>query len=369
MIERALTLLSSTPGIAVEHLPFQFTTAWDKARTVRIGKVLELLAVLVRLLRLRAREPIDLIIFPIGGPHLIAVIRDVLLLPSMILASDRVVLNIHAGGIAEMLPRLPSLVKKVAGAIYGRCDGAIVLTDFGRADALALGISNTVVVPNTIPDRYSSEQVQRVTDRAPSLLYVGHLGPDKGTPDLLRAFARVVADHPGSQLVLLGEPIRPYSFAELSSDLGELGIEEHVSVRGVVVGEEKDQVYASSDLFVFPSIAPFESFPLVILEAMMWALPIVVTDWRAHREILGTPPGGICFDPRPDLSESLRSALLAALESREAWESWGALNRGRFRSYTAQTRDPFVAAVEHFLSEPQQRFNRESPPRSKEIDS
>jgi len=61
-----------------------------------------------------------------------------------------------------------------------------------------------------------------------------------------------------------------------------LNLSNEVNYLGKLYGEEKHQLYAESDIFVFPTYYPNETFGLVLLEAMSHSLPII-----------STPEGGI----------------------------------------------------------------------------
>jgi glycosyltransferase involved in cell wall biosynthesis len=109
----------------------------------------------------------------------------------------------------------------------------------------------------------------------------------------------------------------------------QLRLDDVIELSGLRLGDAKWECYAQADLFVFPSVAP-ESFGLVTVEAMMWALPIVACDWRGNREVLGDKFGGILFQPYPDPASALAQALLEAVAAREKWKEWGLQNRRMF---------------------------------------
>jgi glycosyltransferase involved in cell wall biosynthesis len=329
MIERLLTEMKQRTAVETVHLSFRFTRHVQQARRAGFGKAIELLAVLSRLLRIRFAGPIDLLVYPIGGPQLVPTIRDLCILPFVAAASRRFAIHFHAGGIAEFLPKLPPPIRGALKALCSRASAGIVMTEFGRRDPESLGIERVLTVPHALDDTYESSAVLRGVG-LPKLLYVGHLCPDKGTTALLTAVAALRNGGSNCELVLMGECLAPYTAADLKSDIERHGLQGCVHLPGVLSGREKWQQLAAADLFVFPSVAP-ESFGLVLVEAMMWALPIVATDWRGSREVVGEDVGGICFRPEPGLSGALTGALIAALEEQPQWRTWGAKNRERYQ--------------------------------------
>ena len=62
-----------------------------------------------------------------------------------------------------------------------------------------------------------------------------------------------------------------YKFAK------RLNLESSVTYLGVRYGIEKEAVFEQADIFAMPSFYHNECFPLVLLEAMQYSLPIVST--------------------------------------------------------------------------------------------
>ncbi|MCB1237837.1 MAG: glycosyltransferase family 4 protein [Verrucomicrobiae bacterium] len=303
-----------------------------------MGKIIELTRVWARLLRLRRGGPIDVILYPVGGPHLAPLLRDLCLLPLARLCARRVVLHFRAAGLAEALPRLPAPARFLVGKTYRACGEAIALTNFGRRDPEAAGIpaDRIAVVPNGCEDRHRSDFVSIAQIRASgaplTLLNAGLLCSDKGSPALIEAFAGLTRRFPerSLRLRLAGSPMGDCTTASLRDLAEKHGVGDRVELCGVLEGEALDRAYASGDLFVFSTVAPFESFGMVLIEAMMWGLPIVATDWRANTEVFGEDPGGLLADTTPTLAAGLESALATALERESEWPGWSEKNRRRF---------------------------------------
>jgi glycosyltransferase involved in cell wall biosynthesis len=335
MIEQTIRQFREADLFDVEHLPFRFTPSAGVTRQANIGKLFEGFRVLARFFGLRLRGRIDAILYPIGGPQFVPTVRDLLLLPAILLLSRRVVIHFHAGGIAETLDQLPWPVPPLAKFIYQKASSAIVMTEFGRKDPEFLAIREIEVVPHNFEDAFDSALVRRAQSGVPRVLYLGHFFAEKGTPHLLRAIGGLVARGAQLHLDLVGECLPPYSEEELRESITELALTNHVTVHGVLSDRAKWQRYAEAELFVFPSVAR-ESFGVVIAEAMMWSLPVLACDWRGNREVLGNPPEDLVFSPAADLTNQLQRALENALAHRERWAEWGQRNREVFlRRYDA----------------------------------
>ena len=335
MIRKAVAQFSRCSDCEVVHLPFFFTPDVSTARRGGLSKALELVRVIGRLVRIRLRGPIDLLLYPVGGPQRIPMIRDLFLLPFVFLCARRVVLHFHAAGIADVLANGPhQTLAQMLANIYRRAFAAVVMTEFNRRDPEAVGIKRTMVVPHRIEDEFDHALVRRKNDNAIRLLYVGHLCADKGTPQLLEAFADLRRKHPELelelQLELVGECLPPFSQDELNTLLDRFRIRSHVRLSGVLTGRAKKEAFGRADVFVFPTVAPYESFGLVLVEAMSWNLPVIASKWRGNLDVLTPALGGIAFRVTSSLAGSIGEALSQALQQRDQWPAWGERNRQIF---------------------------------------
>jgi len=111
------------------------------------------------------------------------------------------------------------------------------------------------------------------------LLHVARLVQKKGTSDLLRAFARILPEHPAARLVIVGDgPLRP----ALEAEARQLGIFERVEFLGVLSNDEVLAWDARAAIKVVPSITAEngdqEGLGIVNLEAGALGVPVVAYD-------------------------------------------------------------------------------------------
>jgi glycosyltransferase involved in cell wall biosynthesis len=59
-----------------------------------------------------------------------------------------------------------------------------------------------------------------------------------------------------------------------------------VTYADFVMGPAKEKILRESDCFCFPTYYYAESFPLVLVEAMAFGLPVITTRWRSIPELL-----------------------------------------------------------------------------------
>jgi alpha-1,3-rhamnosyl/mannosyltransferase len=195
-----------------------------------------------------------------------------------------------------------------------------------------------VVIPHgvdTAPKPTPSDVlVERYRLDGPVVLYPAITYPHKNHAVLVRAFAEVLADHPGALLVLPGgrgseeEPLRRL--------IAELGISERVRRTGRISASDVAGLYRDATLVAVPS--RYEGFGLPAVEAMAYGAPLVAADATALPEVVGD--AGTLVDP-DDVGEwasaidrlladpKARRSMAKALKARAGRYSWAA-NAARF---------------------------------------
>jgi glycosyltransferase involved in cell wall biosynthesis len=109
------------------------------------------------------------------------------------------------------------------------------------------------------------------------LLAVGRLTPEKGLEYLVQAANRLPQVQ---QVVIAGASDHDSSYRQ---QLEKLDTGKKVIFTGFTTGEDLRQLYSHARCFVLPSVN--EGFPMVMLEAMAYGLPIVCSDIPGTRQV------------------------------------------------------------------------------------
>ena len=109
------------------------------------------------------------------------------------------------------------------------------------------------------------------------LLAVGRLTPEKGLEYLVEAANRLPQVQ---QVVIAGASDHDSAYREL---LERLDVNKKVIFTGFTTGEDLRQLYSHARCFVLPSVN--EGFPMVMLEAMAYSLPILCSDIPGTRQV------------------------------------------------------------------------------------
>jgi glycosyltransferase involved in cell wall biosynthesis len=154
---------------------------------------------------------------------------------------------------------------------------------------------------------------------------VGRLAPVKGQRELLQAVAGLRQRHPGLHAVLIGADLEAGGDfrAELERLAHSLGIADGVHVAGFRA--DAAAALREMDVVVLPS--SIEGLPLVVLEAMAHAKPVVATAVGGTPEAVVDGATGLLVPPGD--SEALTAALERVLADEELRRRLGEAGRAR----------------------------------------
>lgn len=114
---------------------------------------------------------------------------------------------------------------------------------------------------------------ERATLNTNQITVMGRLSKEKAYDDMLRVFKKVLDQKPEAILNIVGDGDERSSLSILAD---QLEISESVIFHGNTVGDKKDEIMKNTSVFVTTS--HYESFGLVLLEAMSYGIPCVSFD-------------------------------------------------------------------------------------------
>ncbi len=128
--------------------------------------------------------------------------------------------------------------------------------------------------------------------RGPRLLFVGRIAAVKGIRVLLDAVNDLLPRHPDLHLTIVGDGPERGALERLTT---RRGLAESVDFVGAKSQDEVAELLASHDIFVLPSFA--EGVPVVLMEAMGAALPVVATHVGGMTELIDDGQNGFLVRP------------------------------------------------------------------------
>jgi glycosyltransferase involved in cell wall biosynthesis len=185
------------------------------------------------------------------------------------------------------------------------------------------------------------------------LLSLGRLAHYKGFDTLIRA----VSGSTRLQLVIAGQgESMPQLQALVQSGVSE-GASPNIQLIGEVTEDVKHQLLASCDAFCLASCERTEAFGVVLLEAMAYAKPCIVSDLPGSGMswVVSSSGSGLCHLPPGD-AQAWRHALEQLANQPQQLAQWGADGKRALHQRFSMTGCASNLAVEYFISQ------NESPP-------
>ena len=150
--------------------------------------------------------------------------------------------------------------------------------DPARVQIIPCGVDTTLFRPQ---ERRQARRALAIPEAAPLVLFVGRLQPLKGLDTLLRAVHLVRQQYPTLQALIVGggvdegDPHEAEELGRLRILAEHLDLTPHLAFIKAQPQETLAQYYAAADVFVLPS--HYESFGMVVLEAMACGTPVVAS--------------------------------------------------------------------------------------------
>jgi glycosyltransferase involved in cell wall biosynthesis len=263
------------------------------------------------------------------SPSGFAFFRDSVYFFFMRLSGSKVVFHLHGKGIKEGAGK-SRLFRWLSKKIFSR-SYVIFLSEKLRSD-VPFPSRAPYVVNYGVPVVAQEEKVPSPAGKKVEILYISNYVRTKGVIDLIDAVALVARTHQHFHLTLAGKPY-DISLEFLESHTREKGLAGKVTIHGPKYKEEKTALLQASDVFILPTYYENEAFPLSILEAMQFTLPVISTYEGGIPDMIDDGVNGLLFHQR-DINQ-LAEKILFLLDDPAARVRLGRAARQKFmQKYT-----------------------------------
>ena len=335
MVGLLLEGLRADPAFKIFHVDVRVSDDIEDVGGIRPEKIIRLFKFCLEAMRIRLRHgPMDFYYVPAPAKKS-AIVRDWIVMLFVRPWFRRIIFHWHAFGLghwatgnteypsgpeqAAIPPpnvfgyrNLDRLARWLTRRLLANADLSIVLTEYNRKDAELLLPKFIAVVPNGIPDpfpdfetsvlpdrmrrmrqRNASEDPSDSGQRPPAIplrcLFLGHCLESKG----LHTAAGIVAEYCAltgrpAHFVVAGKFASADERSTFETLINNLGISPHTEIFGFADRDAKVRLLSDADALLFPTKYPEETFGLVVLEAMAFGLPCLVTRWRGIPSLLPT---------------------------------------------------------------------------------
>tara|TARA_B100002051_G_scaffold276815_1_gene329059 strand:+ start:52490 stop:53863 length:1374 start_codon:yes stop_codon:yes gene_type:complete len=181
------------------------------------------------------------------------------------------------------MPRLGRRVAWYLRLFHNLTRRTLVPTEAMRSELMAAGYKRVSVIGRGVDlDSYSpahrSHELRKslgVRNHGLLVLYAGRLAPEKNIDLAIESFREIQKTRPDARMLLVGDGPERSRLQQENPDL-------HFT--GFLSGESLSRHYASSDVFLFPSLT--DTFGNVVTEAAASGLAILAYDRGAARQLL-----------------------------------------------------------------------------------
>lgn len=174
-----------------------------------------------------------------------------------------------------------------------------------------LRIKDLYFCPNGTPQTLTEELPAVRDNETPEILFFSNMIPSKGVLDILDALYLIRGAGHQFHCTMMGAETKEFTRDKIEKEVRSRHLKGYVDYVGPQYGEEKDKYLRNTDILAYPTYYPKECFPLVILEAMEYKIPIVATrEAGIPYSVIDGKTGLLCETKNPiDLSEKIITLL------------------------------------------------------------
>ncbi|HEX6188086.1 MAG TPA: glycosyltransferase family 4 protein [Pyrinomonadaceae bacterium] len=321
-------------NVDVYHTRMNYSQRADQIGKVRLRKVLHLFQVIIDGSYKIFRHRIDVIYYPPGSDR-VPLLRDIATLIVLRRFGRKLILVFHASGLCEQV----SAWRGIGAWLFRRAfffpDAAIQKSSLNPPDGEFLKAAAVYTIPNGLADEFQKFQGLKTINSVPVILFVGLMIEEKGVEVLIEAARLLRARGLRFRVEMMGEFVSESYRQEILRRLDDHQLSDWIVFLGRKVANEKWAHFRRADIFCFPSHYRAESFGNVLVEAMMFELPIVATSWRGIPDIVRDGVNGFLAPVRDAAAIAQRLAQL--LQDVQLRTSMGQNGRARYlESFTME---------------------------------
>jgi glycosyltransferase involved in cell wall biosynthesis len=304
-----LLLEGNYDGIELCHVRMDFSREVDAAGKWQFGKLWVLVRIVSEIFYARLRWNPEVLYYPPSGPRFLAVVRDMFVLCLTRWLFRATIFHFHASGLTEYKGQLNPVFRKLFDWAFSSPDVAIRLSQSAPPEGPNLGCRREYIIANGIRDEAGTAIDRSLRPEKPiHVLFVALLTEDKGVLVAIEAVHALAKSGVNISLSCVGQWESPEMRARAEGSISP-ALKKHFDFPGVLTGEKKWEQYRNADIFCFPSFYHSETFPVVLLEAMCFSLPVVSSRWRGIPDVVEDGASAILTEPG-DVTSCIEALLL-----------------------------------------------------------
>jgi glycosyltransferase involved in cell wall biosynthesis len=311
----------------LEIVNLQFASSVQELKKFTIRKFFKSLGYAVTILQKMFQFRPDLVHFTLSTMGF-AFYRDAFYVFIIKCFRPAIVYHLHTKGIKKNIRG--HFFKKLIYRFVFKNTESICLSENLTKDIEQVSASTPYIVPYGIPvNRLTENGRAEKTGSIPQILYLGNYIESKGVLVLIDALSLLKERGQVFNARLVGAPA-DLTMQMLADKIREKNLSGSVQATGPLYNEMKLEEYRNADLFVFPTFYENEAFPLVLLEALQYGLPIISTFEGGIPEMITNNETGLLVESRN--AEMLANKISALLSDPALRKEMGHKGYQRFQN-------------------------------------
>ena len=308
----------------VDYISLNYAKSIESVGSLNVLKILKYIKYCFHLIFVLIFKRPHLVYFTITpcGP---AFLRDSVYVFIMKLFRVKILFHLHGKGIKNYYNKpIYNLFYKIS---FSK-ENIIILSEKLQYDIADIEKYNKIYfLPNGIEQHTLKRRTNTDNFR---VLFLSNLLETKGPMDLLYAAHEIIKQG----YIIKFDFVGAFSDERFKNDffnfINANNLSSYVNYLGIKVDNEKNAVYNNSNIFVFPTYYDRECFPLSILEAMSFGLPVISTNEGAISEIVDDNINGFIVDKR-DIQQ-LVDRILFLYNNRDKLNDFGNSSFEKFKN-------------------------------------
>ena len=272
--------------------------------------------------------------------------RDVTLIALLRLFGIKRIYHLHNKGIKNAQKKI---INKWLYSFVFKNANVIVLSDLLYYDIESfVSKEQLFVCANGIVDDDIDSEIEftkKDYSEKVKLLFLSNLIESKGVRILLEACAILQSRQYSFSCNFIGG-VGDISIKAFDELVEQKNLSQTVTYLGTRYGKEKSEAFRQADIFVFPTFYNNECFPLVLLEAMKYGLPVVSTNEGAISAIVDDGSSGFIV-PKRDV-EMLANKIEILINNKQLRVQMGDNGKQKFaNNYTLSIFEKTLVDILH----------------------